>query len=62
VTNTIQLAHGLDSKEKRATCLAAALQKLVQPGERIGLPAILGMEGPPDHPGGTGRKNGLSGV
>lgn len=41
--NTIQLAHGLDEKEKRHQ-LAAALQKLVQPGERIGLPAILGID------------------
>ncbi|MCZ7670629.1 MAG: glycerol-3-phosphate dehydrogenase subunit GlpB [Chloroflexi bacterium] len=41
-SNTIQLAHGLDQKERRYL-LAAALKKLVQPGERIGLPAILGM-------------------
>ncbi len=40
--NTVQLAHGLDMKEKRIA-LAAALKKVVQPGERIGLPAILGM-------------------
>lgn len=40
--NTVQLAHGLDEKEKRFM-LADALQKIVRPGERIGLPAILGM-------------------
>ncbi|PID86543.1 MAG: anaerobic glycerol-3-phosphate dehydrogenase subunit B [Chloroflexi bacterium] len=40
--NTVQLARGLDMKEKRIA-LAAALKKVVQPGERIGLPAILGM-------------------
>ena len=41
--NTVQLAHGLDVKEKRVM-LANALQKVVRPGERIGLPAILGMD------------------
>ncbi len=41
--NTVQLAHGLDEKEKRHQ-LADALQKIVRPGERIGLPAILGMD------------------
>jgi glycerol-3-phosphate dehydrogenase subunit B len=41
--NTIQLAHGLDRKAKRHL-LAAALQKIVQPDERIGLPAILGVD------------------
>jgi len=41
--NTVQLAHGLDQKEKRIA-LASALKKLVKPGERIGLPAILGMD------------------
>lgn len=40
--NTVQLAHGLDQKEKRIV-LASALKKIVEPGERIGLPAILGM-------------------
>jgi glycerol-3-phosphate dehydrogenase subunit B len=40
--NTVQLAEGLDQKEKRHM-LAAALKKIVEPGERIGLPAILGM-------------------
>jgi glycerol-3-phosphate dehydrogenase subunit B len=40
--NTVQLAYGLDKKEKRIQ-LADALQKIVKPGERIGLPAILGM-------------------
>jgi glycerol-3-phosphate dehydrogenase subunit B len=41
--NTIHLAQGLDNKEQRAA-LGAALRKLVRPGERIGLPAILGLE------------------
>ena len=40
--NTVQLAHALDEKGKRIQ-LADALQKIVKPGERIGLPAILGM-------------------
>ena len=42
-SNTTQLAKGLDLKEKRLA-LADALQRVVQQGERIGLPAILGME------------------
>jgi len=42
-SNTVQLAQGLDNKEQRAL-LAAALRKIVRPGERIGLPAILGMD------------------
>ena len=42
-SNTVQLAQGLDNKEQRAL-LGAALRKLVRPGERIGLPAILGMD------------------
>ncbi len=42
-SNTVQLAQGLDNKEQRAL-LGAALRKIVRPGERIGLPAILGME------------------
>lgn len=41
-SNTLQLAAGLDQKERRLA-LADALQKIVRPGERIGLPAILGM-------------------
>lgn len=41
--NTVQLATGLEQKERRDG-LANALKKIVRPGERIGLPAILGME------------------
>lgn len=41
-SNTVQLANGLDDPTRRNK-LAAELKKLVQPGERIGLPAILGM-------------------
>jgi len=40
--NTVQLANELDQKENRHQ-LANALKKIMQPGERIGLPAILGM-------------------
>ena len=40
--NTVQMAHGLDDPEHRSQ-LGHHLQKLVQPGERIGLPAILGL-------------------
>jgi glycerol-3-phosphate dehydrogenase subunit B len=40
---TVQLAQGMDSKEQRAL-LGPALKKLVRPGERIGLPAILGIK------------------
>jgi len=39
----VQLAQGMDSKEQRAL-LGPALKKLVRPGERIGLPAILGIK------------------
>jgi glycerol-3-phosphate dehydrogenase subunit B len=41
-SNTVQLANGLDDPARRVR-LAAELKKLVAPGERIGLPAILGM-------------------
>jgi glycerol-3-phosphate dehydrogenase subunit B len=41
-SNTVQLANGLDDPARRNK-LAAELKKLVRPGERIGLPAILGM-------------------
>ena len=41
-SNTVQLANGLDDPARRSK-LAAELKKLVQPGERVGLPAILGM-------------------
>jgi glycerol-3-phosphate dehydrogenase subunit B len=44
--NTIQLAHALDEPE-RARRLGRALKARVQPGERVGLPAILGMD---EHP------------
>ncbi len=42
-SNNIHLAAGLDNPETQSR-LAAALKPLVQPGERIGLPAILGLE------------------
>lgn len=42
-SNTVQLASALDDPARRAQ-LAAALKQLVQPGERIGLPAILGLD------------------
>ncbi len=41
--NVAQLASMLDEPARRAR-LAGALKTLVQPGERIGLPAILGMD------------------
>jgi glycerol-3-phosphate dehydrogenase subunit B len=45
--NTAQLACALDEPSRR-TRLGAELAKLVQAGERIGLPAVLGMD---DHAG-----------
>jgi glycerol-3-phosphate dehydrogenase subunit B len=41
--NTVQLAYALDDPARRSK-LAAELKKLAQPGERIGLPAILGID------------------
>jgi len=41
--NTVQLATALDDLA-RVESLAAALRKVMQPGERIGLPAILGLD------------------
>ncbi len=41
--NTVHLAQALDDAACRAR-LAAGLKTLLQPGERIGLPAILGMD------------------
>lgn len=41
--NTAQLAHALDAADRRRR-LGTELKRLVQPGERIGLPAILGMD------------------
>jgi glycerol-3-phosphate dehydrogenase subunit B len=41
-SNTVQLANGLDDPTRRNK-LATELKKLTQPGERIGLPAILGL-------------------
>jgi len=41
-SNTVQLANGLDNSTRRNK-LAAELKKLGRPGERVGLPAILGM-------------------
>ena len=40
--NTVQLAQALDDPA-RVERLAAALRKIVLPGERVGLPAILGL-------------------
>jgi glycerol-3-phosphate dehydrogenase subunit B len=40
--NTVQLAQALDDPA-RVERLAAALRKIVQPDERVGLPAILGL-------------------
>jgi glycerol-3-phosphate dehydrogenase subunit B len=42
--NTVQLANSLD-EPSRLGVLAAALRRLAVPGERIGLPAILGLDG-----------------
>jgi glycerol-3-phosphate dehydrogenase subunit B len=50
-THPVQLALGLDNPV-RQTSLAAALQRLVRSNERIGLPAILGMD---DHAGALER-------
>lgn len=41
--NNVQLALGLDDKAWRAK-LGAELKRLARPGERIGLPAILGLD------------------
>jgi glycerol-3-phosphate dehydrogenase subunit B len=41
--NNVQLALALDDKAQRAK-LGGELKRLVQPGERIGLPAILGLD------------------
>ena len=41
--NTIQLATALDD-EARYAHLAEAVRDVVQPGERVGLPAILGLD------------------
>ncbi|MER2600645.1 MAG: glycerol-3-phosphate dehydrogenase subunit GlpB [Caldilineales bacterium] len=41
--NAIHLAHALDEPQ-RHQALGRALRQLVQPGERIGLPALLGLE------------------
>jgi glycerol-3-phosphate dehydrogenase subunit B len=42
-SNTIQLAEGLENAQRRKK-LGAALKKLVKSGERVGLPAILGLD------------------
>jgi glycerol-3-phosphate dehydrogenase subunit B len=44
-SNTIQLAEGLDDPARRGR-LATAIKKLARPGERVGLPALLGMADP----------------
>lgn len=41
-SNTVQLATGLEDRQRLAN-LGRVLKQLVQPGERIGLPAILGV-------------------
>lgn len=41
--NTVQLADGLEQPAPRSR-LAAELKQLIRPGERIGLPAILGRD------------------
>ncbi len=42
-SNSVQQARGLE-EPKRLAALAQALKKAVHPGERIGLPAILGLD------------------
>jgi glycerol-3-phosphate dehydrogenase subunit B len=42
-SNTVQQAQGMDDSARRGK-LAAALKRLVQPGERVGLPPILGLD------------------
>lgn len=42
--NTVQLATGLDRSARRRARLGAALRQLVEPGDRVGLPAILGLD------------------
>jgi glycerol-3-phosphate dehydrogenase subunit B len=42
--NTVQLATGLDQSARRRASLGAALHRLVEPGDRVGLPAILGLD------------------
>lgn len=44
-SNTVQQARGMDDPARRGR-LAAAIKKLVQPGERVGLPPILGLDSP----------------
>ncbi|MBX7232847.1 MAG: glycerol-3-phosphate dehydrogenase subunit GlpB [Caldilineales bacterium] len=44
-SNTVQQAQGMDDPARRGK-LAAAIKKIVQPGERVGLPPILGLEAP----------------
>jgi len=41
--NSVQLAHELDDNDRR-TRLGRRLKEIVQVGERIGLPAVLGMD------------------
>lgn len=42
-SNTVQQAHGIDDPARRSR-LISELKKLAQPGERIGLPPILGLD------------------
>lgn len=42
-SNTVQQAQGMDDPAMRNK-LAAAIKKVIQPGERVGLPPILGLD------------------
>ena len=42
-SNTVQQAHGMDDPARRSR-LISELKKLAKPGERIGLPPILGLD------------------
>ncbi len=46
-SNSVQLAHALDDPARQLK-LARELKKIVQRGERIGLPAILGLDNHPN--------------
>ncbi len=56
--NTVQLAQGLDEPARRQR-LGEMLKKMVRPGERIGLPAILGYY---DHKGALNDLEIITGV
>lgn len=44
-SNSVQQAEGLDDPSRRVR-LAEALREVVRPGERVGLPAVLGLDEP----------------